>query len=408
MTTDQLLAVEAGIYDPMSLRSLFLLRPDVTFLNHGSFGACPLPVFEAYQNWQLELERQPVEFLGRRFNDLMREARASLAAYLHTGTNNIVHVTNATLGANIVARSLKLREGDEVLSTDHEYGAMDRTWRFVCEKRGARYITHRLPHPLESREQFVEALWGAVTDRTRVIFLSHITSPTALTFPIEEVCRRARDAGLLTVIDGAHALGQIPVDLEAISADFYAGNCHKWMNSPKGAGFLYARPEVQPLLEPLVVSWGWESETPGDSPFIDHHEWQGTRDIAAFLSVPAAIEFMHTHDWDRVRAECHRMAQEFRQHVTELTGLPPLSADSPEWYAQMVAVPLPDCDIVKLKNRLYDEYRIEIPIQMWNGMLLIRASFQAYNTWQDVDRIVSALIELRINRAETSTDRLDP
>ena len=375
----------------MLLRDLFLLRPNVVFLNHGSFGACPLPVFEIYQNWQLELERQPVEFLGRRFNDLMREARASLAAYLHTDTNNVVHVTNATLGANIVARSLKLREGDEVLSTDHEYGAMDRTWRFVCEKRGARYITHRLPHPLESREQFVEALWGAVTDRTRVIFLSHITSPTALTFPIEEVCRRARDAGLLTVIDGAHAVGQIPVDLEAISADFYAGNCHKWMMGPKGAGFLYARPEVQSLLEPLVVSWGWESETPGDSPFIDHHEWQGTRDIAAFLSVPAAIEFMRAHDWDSIRVACHTLAREFRNRVTELTGLPPLSPDSPEWYAQMVAVPLPDCDIFKLKNRLYDEYRIEIPIQMWNGMPLIRASFQAYNSAQDVDLVVRAL-----------------
>ncbi len=375
----------------MLLRDLFLLRSDVVFLNHGSFGACPRPVLEAYQAWQLELERQPVEFLGRRFNDLMREARAALANYLHTDRNNIVAVTNATVGVNIVARSLKVREGDEVLSTDHEYGAMDRTWRFVCEKTGARYLNHRLPRPLESHEQFVDSLWGAVTERTKIIFLSHITSPTALIFPIEEVCRRARDAGILTVIDGAHAVGQIPVDLEHSGADFYASNCHKWMMGPKGAGFLYARLEAQPLLEPLVVSWGWESETPGDSSFIDHHEWQGTRDIAAFLSVPAAIEFMRAHDWDRVRGECHALAQEFRHRLTELTGLTPLSPDSAEWYAQMVSVPLPDCDIVKLKNRLYDEYRIEIPIQMWNGMPLIRASFQAYNTRQDVDRIVSAL-----------------
>ncbi len=378
----------------MPLRDLFLLRPNVVFLNHGSFGACPRPIFEAYQAWQLELERQPVEFLGRRFNDLMREARAGLAAYLHTEANNLVWVANATTGVNIVARSLRLRVGDEVLSTDHEYGAMDRTWRFMCQKAGARYINQRLPLPLESHEQLVESLWSAVTDRTRVIFVSHITSPTALIFPIEEICRRARAAGIRTVIDGAHAAGQIPVDLERIGADFYASNSHKWMLSPKGAGFLYARPEVQPLLEPLVVSWGWESETPGDSPFIDHHEWQGTRDIAAFLSVPAAIEFMRAHDWDRVRAECHALAQEFRHRVTELTGLPPLSLDSAEWYAQMVAVPLPDCDSTALKNRLCDEYRIEVPISMWNGTLLIRASYQAYNTRQDVDRIVSALIDL--------------
>jgi isopenicillin-N epimerase len=378
------------------MRDQFLLDPDVVFLNHGSFGACPKPVFEEYQRWQLELERQPIEFLGRRFNDLMREARRALAGYLGTQAGSLVCVTNATVGTNIVARSLKLEEGDEVLSTNHEYGAMDRTWRFACLKTGARYTNHALPHPLESREQFVESLWSAVNERTKVIFLSHITSPTALIFPVEDICRRARDVGILTVIDGAHAPGQVPFDLEQIGADFYAGNCHKWMNSPKGAGFLYARPEVQPLLEPLVISWGWESETPGDSPFIDHHEWQGTRDIAAFLSVPAAIEFMRAHDWDRVRAECHELARKFRQRVTELTGLLPLGPDSPDWYAQMVAVPLPDCDVDALKNRLYDEYRIEIPISRWHGTPLTRASFQAYNTRQDVDRIVSALIDLQI------------
>ena len=375
----------------MPLRDLFLLRPDVVFLNHGSFGACPRPVFEAYQAWQLELERQPVEFLGRRFNDLMREARAALAGYLGAQAGDLVYVPNATTGINIVARSLRLREGDEVLSTTHEYGAMDRAWRFVCGKAGAHYVNHALPLPLESHEQFVEDLWGAVTDRTRVLYLSHITSPTALIFPIEELCRRARERGILTVIDGAHAPGQIPLDLDGIGADFYAGNCHKWMNAPKGAGFLYARPEVQPLLEPLVVSWGWESETPGDSPFIDHHEWTGTRDIAAFLSVPAAIEFMRVHDWDHVRAECHTLAADFRRRVTDLTRLSPLSPDSPEWYAQMVAVPLPACDIDAVKNRLHDEFRVEIPLVMWNDMLVIRASFQGYNTEQDVDYAVRAL-----------------
>jgi len=377
--------------EPPSLRDLFLLRPDIVFLNHGSFGACPRPVFEIYQQWQLELERQPVEFLIRRFPDLMREARAALAGYLGTQASNLVYVPNATAGINIVARSLRLSEDDEILSTDHEYGAMDRTWRFMCEKTGATYINGRVPLPLESREQFVEAVWSAVTDRTRVVFLSHITSPTALTFPVEDICRRAREAGIISVIDGAHAPGQLSLDLDRIGADFYAGNCHKWMLGPKGAGFLYARPEMQPRLEPLVVSWGWRSDAPGDSPFIDQHEWQGTRDPAAFLSVPAAIEFMRAHDWERVRAECHALAHEFRQRITELTGLPPLSPDSPEWYAQMVTVPLPDCDLDMLKRRLYDEYHIEIPVMMWNGTPLIRASFQAYNGSRDVERAIHAL-----------------
>jgi isopenicillin-N epimerase len=381
-----------------SLRHLYLLDPEIVFLNHGSFGATPRPVFETYQKWQLELERQPVEFLGRRFNDLLRDARAALAAYLGTLPANLVYVTNATVACNIAARSLRLRPGDEVLSTNHEYGALDRTWRFACGKAGARYINHPLPHPLESHEQIVESLRGAVTDRTRVIFLSHITSPTALVFPVEAVCRFARERGIRTVVDGAHAPGQIPLDLEAIGADFYLGNLHKWLSAPKGAGFLYARPDAQLLLEPLVVSWGWESETPGDSPFIDHHEWQGTRDIAAFLSVPAAIEFQREHDWDGVRAECHALAREFRSRVTELTSLPPLSPDSPDWYAQMVSVPLPACDIHLLKNQLYDEYRIEVPLAMWKSLPLIRASFQAYNTREDVDRAVDALRRLLPSR----------
>jgi isopenicillin-N epimerase len=217
-----------------ALRDLFLLRSDIVFLNHGSFGACPRPVFETYQAWQLELERQPVEFLGRRFDALLRAARKELGAYLHADPEDLAYVPNATTGLNIVARSLSLQPGDEVLSTGHEYGALDRTWRFIRHKQGARYLSHAPPMPLESREQVVEAVWAGVSERTRVLFLSHITSPTALIFPVEELVHRARTAGLLTVVDGAHTPGQIPIDLAALGADFYVGNCHKWLCAPKG------------------------------------------------------------------------------------------------------------------------------------------------------------------------------
>src|SRR5947207_11322178 len=218
---------------------LFLLRPDAAFLNHGSFGACPKPVFETYQAWQREIEAQPVDFLARRINGLLAEARTRLGEFLGVSGDNLVFVPNVTHAINIVARSLDLQPGDEVLSTDHEYGASDRTWRFNCGLRGARFVRTPIPLPLPSDMEILEELWRGVTERTKVIFLSHITSPTAVVFPVAEVCKRARDAGILTVIDGAHAPGQVDLSLDALGADFYSGNCHKWLCSPKGAGFLY-------------------------------------------------------------------------------------------------------------------------------------------------------------------------
>lgn len=390
-----------------NLRRYFLLDPSVTYLNHGSFGATPRPVFRAYQDWQRQLERQPVEFLGRRFLDLMSATRTALGDYLGTAADNLVYTTNVTESLNIVARSLELGPGDEVLGTDHEYGALDRTWRFLSRERGFKYINQPIVPSLLLGEgagarPFLDELWKGVTPRTRVIFLSHITSPTALLFPVEAVIQRARREGILTVIDGAHAPGQIPLRLDELGADFYGGNLHKWLCAPKGAGFLYARPEAQHLLKPLVVSWGYESEIPGSSQFVDHHEWTGTRDIAAFLSVPAAIEFQQEHDWPIVRDACHELALEAQERICELSGQAP-HFRSLKWgdlggrgsRLQMVAAPLPDLvDLAALKARLYDEYRIEVPLIAWNGRKLIRVSVQGYNTRRDVEKLVQALEEL--------------
>ena len=373
------------------LKEYFLLDPDKIYLNHGSFGATPEPVFRAYQNWQRELEYQPVEFLDRRFAERMTMARTALADYLDIRRDDLVYVTNATVGVNIVARSLDLRPGDEVLTTNHEYGACDRTWQFLSQKQGFSYIKQPISIPLDTADDFIEQLWQGITERTRVIFLSHITSPTAMIFPVAEVCHRAREQGILTIIDGAHAPGQIPLDLEETGADFYTGNLHKWLCAPKGSGFLYARSEVQNLLEPLVVSWGWKSEKPSPSQFVDHHEWQGTRDPAAFLSVPAAIEFQKEHEWDNVRAECHALAIEAEARIRALTGLPSLYS-SDAWFAQMVTAELPmETDIVTLKARTYDEFRVEVPLIEWNGKKLIRISVQGYNTQKDINNLIEAL-----------------
>lgn len=390
---------DRGTSDPdsraVAVRAQFLLRRDVIFLNHGSFGACPRPVFEAYRHWQRELEDQPVEFLARRARDLMRWARAALGESLGADPDDLVYVPNATTGLNIVARSLRLNPGDEVLTTDHEYGALDRTWQFVCEKQEAVCVRAPVPLPVTSREEVVEAIWSRVTPRTRVLFASHITPPTALILPIEDLVRRARAEGILTVIDGAHAPGQIPLALEALGADFYAGNCHKWMCAPKGSAFLYARRKVQSLLEPLVVSWGWRSDRPGPSRFIDEHEYQGTRDLAAFLAVPSAIEFFRENSWDTVRKECHAAAGDTRRAIEALTGLPSICPhtrpDGSPWFAQMASVFLPPCDAEALQQRLLEEFRIEVPVWNWNGRPLLRVSVQGYNTRTDLDALIAAV-----------------
>ncbi len=376
-----------------NLRQLFLLRDDVVFLNHGSFGACPRPVHEEYQRLQRELEREPVDFLHeeRTLPGRMRGARAVLAAFVGARIDDLVFVPNATTGLNIVARSLALDRGDEVLTTDHEYGAMDRMWTFLCEKQGARYVKAPVMVPVVAAGAIVEQIWSHVTDRTRVLFLSHITSATALVFPVAELVRRARDAGITTVIDGAHAPGQIDLDLDALGADFYAGNCHKWLMAPKGAAFLHARPEVQPLLEPLVVSWGWRSTHPGPSRFVDEQEWTGTRDPAAALAVPAALDFRRDHDWPAVQARCQALVQHASAAINRLTGLAPLCLHDAAEPLQMQTLPLPPCDRDRLQRALRDVHGIEIPVFTWQDRPYVRISCQGYNAAHDIERLVAAL-----------------
>jgi isopenicillin-N epimerase len=352
----------------------------VVFLNHGSFGACPRPVFEEYRRWQLELERQPVEFLARRYPGLIDEAKARLAAYVRARPGDVVFVPNATAGVNVVARSLELGADDEVLITNHEYGAVGYLWRYVCARVGAT-LTEQAVQP---GPDLVDELWSAVTPRTRVVSVSHISSATALCFPVQEICRRAREQGILSVVDGAHAPGQVAVDLESLGADFYSGNCHKWLCGPKGAGFLWARPEHQAGLAPLVVGWSQREDS-----FAARHRWQGTQDPAAYLAVPAAIDFQAEHNWDEVRTRCRALAVEAGRRLGEL-GARPLAPDD-SWLGQMIAAELPDCDTDDLKRRLYAGHRVEVPVQRWDHRPLVRASFQGYNDEADLDALVEAL-----------------
>jgi isopenicillin-N epimerase len=230
---------------------------------------------------------------------------------------------------------------------------------------------------------------AGVTPRTRVIYISHVTSPTALTLPVGEVIRRARQAGILTVVDGAHAPGHVSLDLNALGADFYAGNCHKWLCAPKGAAFLHARRAHHRALVPPVISWGWSDS----ATLVGRAEQQGTRDPAAFLAVPDAIAFQERQGWGAVRAYCHALATQTRDRLAALTGLPPLAADD-RWFGQMVTHPLPEVDAEALKRRLYDEFKVEVPVIVWNGRPYLRVSFQGYNTPEDADALIAALAAL--------------
>ena len=378
------------------LKDQFLLEPDVHFLNHGSFGATPLPVFESYQRWQRRLEAQPVRFLSRELDLLLHNSRAALGEYLHADADDLVFIPNATHGVNIVARSLDLQPGDEVLTTDHEYGACDFTWKFLCGKAGAKYIHMPISLPIRSEEEIVESFWRGVTRRTRVVYLSHITSPTALRLPVETICARARELGLLTIVDAAHSPGQIPVDLQAMNADIVFGNCHKWMLCPKGAAFIYVRREVQPRIEPFVVSWGFHPlpETTTGSRFVDLLQWTGTKDPAAALAVPDAISFMRAHDWDSIRLKCRALLRRSVEWVCGLTQMEPAYPLNLDYYSQMAIAPLPRVDAPALKRLLYDEFKVEVPIVAWQDKCFVRISIQAYNTREDVDALLAGLRQL--------------
>ncbi|MEN8120727.1 MAG: aminotransferase class V-fold PLP-dependent enzyme [Bacteroidota bacterium] len=371
------------------LKKLFYLNPEVTFLNHGSFGACPKPVMDVYQNWQIELEKQPVEFLGRKHGDLLYESRKALADYVSCDFNNLVFVANATYAINIVSHSLKLLEDDEVLSTNLEYGAMDRMWRIICERKGASYIRAKISLPIRE-DKFVENFWKNATDKTKVIFLSHITSSTALLLPLQKIIDKARKKGIITIIDGAHIPGQVPLDLDKLGCDFYTGNCHKWLMAPKGAAFLYVRKEKQDMLKPFLISWG-RDEFLSDSAFIDEFEYQGTRDIAAFLSVPAAIFFHHENVKLSVKKNIYKLLSYVQKGLGEILKTPPIVNKIPE-NMQMYAHPLPKhIDGKSIKLKLYDQFNIEVPVSTQNNVEYIRVSIHIYNTKSEIDYFLDAL-----------------
>jgi len=374
--------------------------PDgVTYLNHGSFGPPPLAVREARHAWIERLDDQPMDFFVRQFEPAWFAARRRLAQFVGSGEANLVAVENATAGMNVVADSFPLSPGDEVLLTDHEYGAVKRIWQRACKRVGAaepRIAT--LPERFASAEQVVAAILSVATSATRLLVVSHITSPTAVILPMSEICRAAHERGIAVCVDGPHAIAQIDLAIDSLDCDYYTASCHKWLSAPFGSGFLYVHPRRQESVGPLVQSWGRVSPTEPRR-WDDEFVWSGTRDPSAFLSVPAAIEFLEEVGFEAFRARTHALARYARERISTLVGIEPLVPDSRQWYGSMAHVPLPSTksgglDARELQNALWRDYGIEVPIVEHGGRRAIRVSCHLYNHRRDINRLVDALRKL--------------
>lgn len=374
-----------------SIRDSWGIRPGTTYLNHGSWGPPPQPVREARAAWLARLDEQPMDAFLREYEASWLKARASLAAFVGADAEGVIFVPNATAGMNLVADSTKLSVGDEILLNDHEYGAVARIWNRKASETGAQVRTLTLPTPFDDPAELVEFFKNSFTDKTRVLILSHITSPTAITLPIKEIAAAAKQRGILVCIDGPHAVAQLPLDIKSLDVDYYTASCHKWLCAPLGSGFLYVAPEHRKQIRPALLSWGrLRPRQPKE--WYEEFIWSGTQDYASYLSVPTAIEFLKGIGLDRFRTQTHAMARYVRSRLEELGAGPALVADSPQWYASMAHVPIPaKGDAAALQKKLWDKYQVESPIWDFGGRVFARISCHIYTTREQVDYFLEAL-----------------
>jgi isopenicillin-N epimerase len=378
-------------------RAQMLLDPTVANLNTGSFGPLPRVVFERATALRQRLAEEPMDFLLRQLPPLLWEARARLAAFLGGDPRRLAFTANVSAAINLVAASLRVAAPGEILLTDHEYGAMHWCWERAAQRQGLTVRTFPLPILAQTPDEIVAACRDALTERTRLLFFSHVLSPTGLVLPVRELCAEARRRGVLTVIDGAHAPAMVPVNLAELDCDIYTGNCHKWLLAPTGSGFLYLGPGSEERLHPLQVSWGWRPERGrlderdefGSTPRLRQLEFEGTRDPCAWLAVPTAIDYQHGLGWERIRT---RIAELVGYVRARLTGLEPATPTHPALHGAMTAFRLPArVDTEMLRRRLWEEYRIEAPIVERPEGPLIRVSTHFYNTEAEIDRLAQAL-----------------
>lgn len=392
---------------PVAEPNLWMLDRKITFLNHGSFGSCPRSVLEFQQEIRDRLERRPIQFLLRELEPLLDAARAGLARFLKADADDLVFVPNATTGVNTVLRSLQFKRGDELLVTNHEYNASRNALNFVAERAGARVVVARVPFPLQSSEQVIESILREVTPRTRLALLDHVTSQTALIFPVERLVQEFSKCGVETLIDGAHAPGMVPLNLRKLGATYYTGNCHKWICAPKTAGFLYVQRHKQTAIHPLTISHGANSPRKDRSRFLLEFGWTGTHDPSAYLSVPEALKYgasLLPDGWPDIMRRNHALALAARKIICDALEIESPCPDG--LIGSMASIPLRDAPqkplpksplfLDRLQDKLLRDHAIEVPIIPWPGhpKRLLRISSQLYNRLPEYERLGEALVKL--------------
>lgn len=378
------------------------LNPAVDFLNHGSFGAAPIVVLQAQRRLQDALERDPIRFLApeRELEPKLDAVRGAVARLVGADSQDVAFVRNATEGVNAVLRSFPLVAGDEIVVTDHGYNACRNAAHFAAERAGARVVTSAVPFPIAAADEVIKALESSFTERTRLLLVDHVTSPTALVWPIEQIVKAAHRNGIRVLVDGAHAPGMVHVDLRRIDPDYYTANHHKWLCGPKASGFLYVRPSLQDEVRPTVISHAANRPRPGRSRFLAEFDWAGTYDPTALLAVPEAIEFLCRLGPDglgSLTSANRELAIRGREILLErLSVRPPCP---PEMLGSMATICLPvdrvgPADPAPFQQQLFDTYGIEVPIFFWPDRehLCLRVSAQAYNTEAQYERLAQAIL----------------
>lgn len=379
-------------------RAEVLLDPDSIYLNAGSFSPLCRSVWGELTALRAQLATSPSDFHWRTTPPLWDAARTALAQYLNFPRENLLLLPNATFGVNVVTRSLPLRPGDEILTTDHEYGAMLYCWQRLAKSQSLSVRTCALPWPTESSDAILQSVADAMSPRTRVLFFSHVTSPTGMVLPARELCALAAEKGVLCVVDGAHAPGMIPLDLATLGADFYAGNCHKWLMGPAGSAFLAVHPRAKHLLEPLITSWGWEYPIDraeeesgwGGSYWARNFEFHGTTDRCPLLVLPAVLSHWKRLGETAIHARTRELSRSARAKIGSLGFPPAIGGDGALW-GSMSAFVVPPVDVVRAREWLWREHRIEAPFTSAAGRCHLRVSTAWFNTPEELDRLADAM-----------------